>query len=166
MQIFTGYADEYPVSVTEEGHSLRQRSARKRTTKDMYSELHQAALDHLSTIYTDSDILGPADLKKMRFITEFLNTGSDSLGGITCNSLHFWAKPNELRSLEDLYQKSQSGELLTAYCDEFVTPALLDEFNIKNMELSVEVNQEKYQELKDQFQETGTYTIFYVVHAA
>ena len=107
--------------------------------------------------------MDPADLKKMRFIKEFLNIGSDSLGGITCNSLHFWAKPNELRSLEDLYQKSQSGELLTAFWDEFVTPALLDKFNIKNLELSVEVNQAKYQELKDQFQETGMYVCNYTL---
>ena len=132
----------------------------------MYSELHQAALDHLSTVYADSDTLAPADLRKMRFMRDFLNTGSDCLG-VTCNnSLHFWAKPNELRSLEDLWQKSQSGELLTAYCDEFVTPALLNKFNIKTMELSVEVKQTKYQELKDQAQQTGTYITVYVVYPA
>ena len=122
----------------------------------MYSELHQTALSHLSTIYADYDTLEPVDLKKMRFMRDLVKTGSDGLGGVTCNSLHFWAKPSELRSLEELWQKSQSGELLTAYCDEFVTPALLDKFNIKNMDLSVEVNESKYQELKDQLQRTGT----------
>ena len=132
----------------------------------MYSELHQAALNHLSTICVDSDTHEPADMKKMRFMRDFLNTGSDGLGGVTCNSLHFWARPHELHSLEDLWEKSQSGELLTAYCDEFVTPALLDKFNIKNMALSVEVSPTKYQKLKDQFQGTGTSITFYVVHPA
>ena len=156
VQIFTGHVDEHLVSVAKERHSPLKRAVRKRTTKDLYSELHQAALDHLSTIYADSDTLGPADLKKMRFMIDFLNTGSDS-PGVTCNnSLHFWAKPSKLCFLEKLWEKSQSGELLAAYWDEFVTSALLDKFNIRNVELSVEVNQAKYQELKGQFQETGT----------
>ena len=155
MQIFTGHVGEHSVSVDKERHSPLKRAARKRTTKELYSELHQAALNHLSTIYANSDTLGPAELKKMRFMTDFLNTGSDS-SGVTCSSLHFWANPSNVCSLEELWQKSQSDELFTAYCDEFVTFALLDKFNIKNMELSVEVNEAKYQELKGQLQETGT----------
>ena len=119
-------------------------------TEDMCFELQQVALDHLSMLF---DGRGATELaeKKMRFTREFLTNGWQSFG-VICGSLHFWGKPSTLHALETLWQKAQSGELSTAYCEEFVTSDFLTKFNIKRIEISAQVEKVKYEDLKKQLQ--------------
>ena len=109
--------------------------------------MQRVALENLAKVLNRPDIPDSMKEKSVKFTSEFLADGRE-FREIEEGSLLFWLTFSTIESLEDLWIKSRSDYLTTAFYEEFVTQEFLTKFRLKEIVISVTIDEGAYLKCK------------------